>query len=99
MDNNTLLGLRQQIVEGAQQLALAGTGAPYNRLQVLLEIIRSGTATQDAIETAFRLTKELDDDESKLNATLDLLYEVDQLIAANEVGSHDESSNQDTLQS
>lgn len=84
MDTNTLLEIRKQVVDGAQKIALEGSGAPVDRLQVLLEIIRSGTATKEIFDRSIQLINELEGDDVKLGNMLDLVYEIDQLLAAKE---------------
>jgi len=81
MNKDSLLELRKQIVQSAQELALNGAGAPESRLQVLLELIRSRDASQEVYNQAFELAKRQDDDDAKLNGLLDLLFELDQVIA------------------
>lgn len=81
MDRDSLLELRKQIVQSAQQLALDGAGTPESRLLVLLELIRTNDASQEVYNRAYELAKSQDDDDAKLSGLLDLLFEIDQAIA------------------
>lgn len=74
---NELLELRSQIVAITQQLALSGTGSPETRLQILLEIIRSGESTTETYKSAFEIMQQLTNDDEKMNSMLDLLFEID----------------------
>jgi hypothetical protein len=77
MNKEQLLELRGKIVNSAQELALNGQGSPEDRLQLLLNIIRGGEPTYDVLSKAYELTSQIDNDDGKLTALLDVLYEVD----------------------
>ncbi len=81
---NALLELRGQIVAQTKKLALEGTGAPESRLQVLMEVIRSGDSTADTYKSAYEIMQQLPSDDDKMNGMLDLLFEIDKDIAVEE---------------
>lgn len=81
---NELLELRAQIVAQTQQLALKGTGAPEARLQVILEVIRSGESTMDMYKAAYSIMQQLPGDDEKMNGMMDLVFEIDKDLAVDE---------------
>lgn len=80
-----LLALRSQIVAQTNQLALGGTGSPDSRLQILLETIRSGEATVDMYRSAYEIMQNFSNDDDKMNAMLDLLFEIDKDLSTEDV--------------
>ena len=84
MQRDQLLELRSKIVESAQQLALNGQGTAEDRLQVLLNVIRSGDASLEVLSRAYELANGIENDDDKLTALLDVLYEVDADLAKSE---------------
>ena len=81
MQKDQLLELRRKIVQTAQDIALHGEGTPEERLQVLLDVVRSGDASIDVLTKVYELSGEIESDDEKLTALLDLLYEVDVKIS------------------
>jgi len=81
-NKNELIELRSQIVARTKLLALDGTGTPESRLQILLEVIRSGESTLDIYKTTFGIIQQLSNDDEKLDAMLDLVFEIDKDLAA-----------------
>jgi len=78
---NELLELRSQIAAQAKQLTLDSTGDPDARLQILMEVIRSGESTLDIYKTTYEVIQQLSDDDDKVSAMLGLIYEIDKDIA------------------
>ncbi len=81
MDLNSLQQLRTQIVHKAQDLALNGQVDTDDKVALLMNLVRTGSATEEVIRAAFQAIEELADDDTKLTSYLDLLFEVDQMIA------------------
>jgi len=77
MQKEQLLELRNKIVQSTQDIALRGEGSATERLQVLLNIVRSGGASLEVLSKAYELAQSLEGDDDKLSALLDVLYEVD----------------------
>lgn len=89
--NNELIELRSQIAAQARQLILDGAGEPETRLQMLMELIRSGESTIDIYRSAYEITQQLSNDDDKINSMLSLLYEIDKNIAMNNSDTDSES--------
>lgn len=83
MDTNSLQQLRTEIINRAQNLALDGQVNSDDKLAILMNLIRTGVTSDRVVRSAFDIIDQLADDEVKLNTYLDLLYEVDQMIARN----------------
>lgn len=83
MDTNSLQKLRAQIIERAQALALSGQVNEDDKLAILMNLVRTGAASDEVVKGAFDAIDHLPDDDVKLETYFDLLYEVDQLIARN----------------
>ena len=81
MQQDQLLELRSKIIKSTQELALRGAGTVAERLRILLSSIAQGGADLEVLSRAFELTQELEDDDERLSALLDVLYEVDEKIA------------------
>lgn len=77
MHKDELLGLRKQIIESAQNIALNGSGSLSERLEILLGVIRSGDADINLLTKTFEIIQQLETDDDRLSGLLDLLYEVD----------------------
>lgn len=77
MQKDQLVELRNKIAQSAQELALKGEGSVEDRLQILMSIIRGGDASLEVLTKAFELAESIQNDDDKLGAMLDLLYEVD----------------------
>lgn len=81
MDINSLQQIRTEIINRAQTLALDGQVNDEDKLAVLMNLIRTGVASDQVVRSAFDAIEQLPDDDTKLNTYFDLLYEVDQMIA------------------
>lgn len=77
MQKEQLLELRSKIVQSAQTLALKGSGEPEERLQVLLNLVRSGDANLEMLTKVYELSQTIGNDDDRLSVLLDVLYEVD----------------------
>lgn len=77
MEKDQLLDLRNKIVQKTQQLAVAGQGAPADRLRVLLGLIQAGNANIEVLNKAYELSETIEGDDEKMSALLDVLYEID----------------------
>jgi hypothetical protein len=78
---NELLELRAQIVAQTKKLAVEGNGSPEARLQILMEVIRSGESSVDMYKSVYEIMQQLPGDDDKMNGMLDLLFEIDKGIA------------------
>ena len=81
-----LLDLRQKIIESARQIAMSGDIAAETRLNVLLELSKDNGNPVDALSQAFNAAQGVASDDDKLNAYLDILYEIDSHLAPAEHG-------------
>lgn len=86
MQKEQLLELRDKILRSTQEIALRGEGSPAERLQVLMSIIRSGNASIEVLAKAYELVQSTGSDDDKMTALLDVLYEVDAMLAAGDDG-------------
>lgn len=78
MNKDELLKLREQIINNTRQLALDNEDAdPVARLEVLMGLIRSGDTSAEVMHRAYEVAAKLSEDSSKLDAFLDLVYEID----------------------
>ena len=77
MQKEQLLELRSKIVQSAQAVALHGDAAPEERLQVLLNFVRSGDANLEILTKVYELSQTMSNGDDKLSVLLDVLYEVD----------------------
>ena len=84
MQKDQLLKLRENIVAATQEIALNGDASPEERLQILMNTVRDGRADVNVLTKVFELVSDLDGDDQKLPMMLDLLYEVDNLLAADD---------------
>lgn len=84
MEKEQLIELRKKIVASAQEIALHGDGSAADRLQILLSLIRDGVGDTNVLSKAFELAQTLENPDDKLSTLLDLLYEVDAKITADE---------------
>lgn len=84
MQKQQLLELRSKIVQSAQEIALRGEGSPADRLQILLNIVRDGEANLEVLTKAYELSQSIENDDEKMTALLDVLYEVDAKLVAEE---------------
>ena len=82
MDQTGLVSLRKQIVNQMQQMAFDGDGEPNARLQIMLEMMRSDSATTDMFPKAYEVAQQIEDSDEKMNAMLDLIFEIDRRVAA-----------------
>lgn len=78
-----LLSLRAKIVESALPLILDGNGAPEERFDFLLNIIRAGSANGELFTKAYELAMSIEQPDQKLPALLGLLEEVQYGIDSN----------------
>lgn len=93
MNKDELLKLREQIINNTRQLALDNEDAdPAARLEVLMGLIRSGDTSSEVMHRAYEVAAKLPEDSSKLDAFLDLVYEID-----TQLGS--ENQEDDTMRS
>lgn len=92
MDTNSLQKLRAQIIDRAQALALSGQVNEDDKLAILMNLVRTGAASDEVVRGAFDAIDRLPDDDVKLETYFDLLYEVDQLIARNTPAAAEQSS-------
>lgn len=95
MGKEELLKLREEIAGHVRGLALAtdDDGNPEAKLEILMNIIRSGDSSRDLLYGAFETAQKLPENSSKLNALLDLMYEIDAELAADEFNTNVESAN------
>ena len=82
MHKEQLIELRNKILQSTQEIALRGEGSEAERLQILLSIVRSGNASIEVLTRAYELVQSSENDDDKLSVLLDVLYEVDAKIAA-----------------
>lgn len=82
MNQEELLQLRQKIVDQIKVLAMEGDAQPSDKLQVLMGLIRSGDSSPDVMVKAYEISQQLDGDPLKLDAMLDLIYEIDARLKA-----------------
>jgi hypothetical protein len=94
MGKEELLKLREEIASHVRGLALATNddGNSEAKLEVLMNLIRSGDSSKDLLYGAFETAQKLPEGSSKLNALLDLMYEIDAELAADEFNANIESS-------
>jgi len=95
MNNSELLQLREQIVGKTRQLALSDENTdPANRLEILMGLIRSGDTSKEVMQQASEIAEQLPEDD-RLNAYLDLIYEIDARIDdEQEAPAHDASQDE-----
>jgi len=99
MQKEQLLELRRKILESTQEVALRGEGSPAETLQVLLSIVRSGDASVEVLMKVYELAMLSENDSDKLTALLDVLYEVDaKLSAEDEADTHSKEASQGAQQ-
>jgi len=93
MNKDELLQLREQIVGKTRQLALDDDNTdPASRLEVLMGLIRSGDTSKEVMQQASEIAEQLPED-GRLDAYLDLIYEIDaQLGNDQEVPTQSESN-------
>jgi len=97
MHKEQLLELRNRILQSTQEIALRGEGSEAERLQILLSIVRSGNANVEVLTRAYELVQSSENDDDKLSVLLDVLYEVDAKLAAeDEVVETNSSAPQET---
>lgn len=77
MNRDELLKLRGEVVSSARTLALESQADPRDKLDVIMSLIRSGDKTPDLMYQSYEIAKQLGSDEQKLNAMLDIIYEID----------------------
>lgn len=82
MQKEQLLELRNKIIQSTQEIAMRGEGSPAERLQVLLGVVRDGDASIEILTKAYELAQSTGSDDDKLTALLDVLYEVDAKLSA-----------------
>ena len=87
MQKQQLLELRGKIVKRAQAIVLDGTGSTEERFQVLMNIIRSGDADFDILTKTYELAETIENDDAKLSALLDILFEIDAQLSGDEEGA------------
>ena len=84
MNKEELLQLREQIVGKTRQLAIDSENTdPINRLEVLMGLIRSGDTSKEVMQHAYDAASQLPED-AKLDAFLDLIYEIDVQLGGEE---------------
>ncbi len=79
--NNELLELRAKVVDQMQKLALGSSGDAETRLQLLMEMARAGKATTEVYHAVYEIVSQIPNDDDKMNAMLDLLYELDRAVS------------------
>ena len=84
MDQDELLKLREEAVAYTQKLALEGDASPVERMEVLLGLLRSGDASLELMRRVYETAQQLPEDSAKLDAMLDLIYEIDTQLAPKE---------------
>ncbi len=84
MNKEELLEFRQKVVEQARQLALEGDADPASKLQLLMALIRSGDSSREALNAAYEVVQQLPEATDKLDVLLELIYEVDAQLGADE---------------
>lgn len=94
MNRDDLLQLREQIVSKTRQLALDNESTdPASRLELIMGLIRSGDVSKDLMQQAYEIAQQLPADSGRLEAFLDLIYEIDaQLSTDEEVIDDDEAT-------
>lgn len=84
MNKDELLKLRKQLVDKTRQTALSGADGPAESMAILMGLIRSGDTSSDIMNKAAMLAEQLPE-EDRVDAYLDLIYEIDaQLGDSNE---------------
>lgn len=81
MNKEELLELRRRIVDQTKRLALESDTDPTEKLQVLMGLVRSGDVSADVMNKTYETAEQLPEDASKMDAFLDLLYEIDARLA------------------
>ena len=81
MNKEELLQLRQQIVDQTKRLALESDANPEEKLQVLMGLVKSGDASTEVMHKAYETAQQLPQDADKMDAFLDLIYEIDARLA------------------
>lgn len=84
MSKEELIEFRQKVVEQARQLALEGDADPASKLQLLMALIRSGDFSREALNAAYEVVQQLPEATDKLDILLELMYEVDAQLGADE---------------
>lgn len=98
MDINSLQQLRTEIINRAQALALDGQVNDDDKLAVLMNLIRTGIASDQVIRGAFDAIDRIPDDDTKLSNYFELLYEVDQMIARRATASDSAVTNSQSVE-
>jgi len=97
MNKDELLKLRAEIAYSARQIALNGDVESADKLEVLMNLVRSGDSSGEVLHRAYDTVKSLPDDNDRLPALLDLMYEIDGLLSNEELKEED-NDNQDIRQ-
>ena len=84
MNRDELLALREQIVDTTRQLALDGNASTEDKIDILIGLIHSGDSSPELFHRAYETASSLESDDKKMDAMLDLLYEVDARISASD---------------
>lgn len=97
MDRDTLLALREEIVNRTREIALEGDIGPSEKLQLLMGLIASGNSTPDLLRKAYELSNQLPEDSDKLDTMLELIFAIDgQLSTINGDQYSDDDTQTDT---
>jgi len=92
MNKDELLQLREQIVGKTRQLALDDDSTdPVSRLEVLMGLIRSGDTSKEVMQQASEIAEQLPED-GRLDAYLDLIYEIDARLGDEQASGSDTSA-------
>ena len=82
MDNEKLLELRARVVENAKGVASSGEIDPGSKLTILLELSKSDPNPAELLNKAFEAAQIISTDNDKLNAYLDIIYEIDSQLSS-----------------
>lgn len=77
MNRDELLQLREKIVGQTREIVLRDDGDPASKLEVLMSLIASGDVSAEVMNSAYVTAQQLPEDANRLDAFLDLIYEID----------------------
>lgn len=77
LDQQQLQELRKKVVASLERIALESSSPSPERIQALLQIIRTGGASNAIFNKSYELIEQSQDDDDKLGLLLDLLFEID----------------------
>lgn len=81
MNRDELLKLRLEIVNRTKNIVLEGTLDPLEKVNVIMSLIGAGDNSLSLLQKAYELSNQLEDDSSRLDVLLDLIYAIDGQLA------------------